>query len=185
MQRSGGWFEPARSPNLERDAVIHLGERGVDRVDVAAVAVEPIEALEAVARQRLRPVHHRRDHRGGAQGDRARERHVMLRLPDIEGRPDQDAALVARALGDDLRAQRIGAEQPVRPMLLRRADGNENGLRRLQIFVDFRPGGEMELHDAYLLSWRISVGVVALSRRVRNTRNHRSNPRTDTSKGGL
>ena len=115
---------------IEADAVINLAERGVDGVDVAAMAVQPIEPLEAVARKALRPILHRRDHGGGPQRDGAGERHVVLRLADIEGGRDQNAGLVARALADDLRAQRIGAEQAVRPMLLRRADGNSNTISR-------------------------------------------------------
>ena len=71
----------------------------------------------------------------------------MLRLADIEGGADQKARFVARAPRDDFRAQRIGAEQAVRPMLLGRADGNEDGLRSGQIGLDFRPGGKMKLHS--------------------------------------
>ena len=77
---------------VKADAVIDFGKGRGDGGDVAAMAVQPIDALEAVARQLLRPVLHRRDHGGGAQGDGAGKAHVMLRLADIEGGPDQDAA---------------------------------------------------------------------------------------------
>src|SRR5206468_957768 len=118
----------------------------VDRVDIAAVAVQPIEPFEAMMRETLGPIDHRRDHCGGAQGDRAGERHVMLRLADIEGGTHEEARLVARAPGDRFRRDTVGAEEAIRPMLLRRADGDEYGFRFAEVFLDFRPGGEMQLH---------------------------------------
>ena len=131
---------------IEADAVINLAKRRVDGVDVATVTVQPIEPFEAVSREALRPIHHRGDHGGGAQRYGPCEGHVVLRLADIEGRRHQNSRLIAGTLADDFRAKRIGAEQPVRAVLFCRADGNENGLRGFQIFVDFRPGGEMKLH---------------------------------------
>ena len=70
----------------------------------------------------------------------------MLGDADIEGGADENAALVARAFGDDLRTQRIGAQKAVGAVLLGRADGDQDRLRLGQIGFDFRPGGEMELH---------------------------------------
>ena len=55
---------------------------------------------------------------------------MVLRAANIEGRPDED--IVRRQalgmVGDDLGAQRIGADESVRPMLLERADGDDDGL---------------------------------------------------------
>jgi hypothetical protein len=105
------------------------------------MAVEPVDALEAVAHEACRPVLHRRDHGRGPERDRSRETQMMLRLADIEGRPDQDVRIVRRrAMRDDLRAQRVGAEEPVRPMLLGRADGDDDALRVLEISIDLGPG---------------------------------------------
>jgi hypothetical protein len=65
----------------------------------------PIDALEPVPRQAVRPIAHRRDHGRGPEADRAREAKVVLRLADIEGRPDQDVLAVQRGVArDDLRA---------------------------------------------------------------------------------
>jgi hypothetical protein len=70
----------------------------------------------------------------------------MLRLADIEGRPDEKAGLVACAPGDDLGANAVGAEQTVRPVLLGRPDGDQDRLRFREIGLDLRPGGKMKLH---------------------------------------
>ena len=81
----------------------------------------------------------------------------MLGLADIEGGPDQDAGFVAGAAGDDFRAQRVGAQKPVGAMLLGRADGDEDGLGARQIGLDLRPGGQMKLHQASIISWSLSI----------------------------
>ena len=55
---------------------------------------------------------------------------MVLRAADIEGRPDEDV-IRRQALGmvgDDLRAQRIRADEAVRPVLFERADGDDDGL---------------------------------------------------------
>ena len=54
--------------------------------------------------------------------------------------------LVAGTLADDLRTQRVGAEQSVWAMLLSRSDGNQDCLGLGEIGLDFGPGGEMKLH---------------------------------------
>src|SRR5579871_4816472 len=104
--------------------MINLGECSIDGVDVAAMAIQPVETLETVARERLRPVEHRGDDGGVTQRDGARKRHVMLGLSDIEGGANENARLVAGAARNDLRAQRVGAEQAVRSVLFRRSDGD-------------------------------------------------------------
>src|SRR6185437_7046979 len=56
---------------LERGAGIDLGEGGADSGDVAAMAVDEIEALEAMARQRLDVVADDSDQGRWPQGDAA------------------------------------------------------------------------------------------------------------------
>src|SRR5215472_1671946 len=70
----------------------------------------------------------------------------MLCLADIEGRSDQDACFVARALCDHFGADGIGTEKSIWPVLLGRPDRNDDCLRLLKIGFDLRPGREMELH---------------------------------------
>jgi hypothetical protein len=74
-------------------------------------------------------------------------RNVMLRLADIEGGTDQDARLVAGPLADDLRTQRVGAQQAIGAVLFGGADGDQDGLGAGQIGLDLGPGGKMKLHQ--------------------------------------
>ncbi|MBO6635373.1 MAG: hypothetical protein JJ937_12590 [Parvibaculum sp.] len=108
--------------------------------------VEEIDALETVPRERPYPVVDRGDHGGGTERHRAREAEMMLRDADIEGRPDKEARFRARAMRDRLRADRIRADEPVRPVLLRRADGDHDSLRLLKIGLDFGPARMMQQH---------------------------------------
>lgn len=71
----------------------------------------------------------------------------MLRLAHVEGRADQDARLVARAPRDHFGTERVGSEQAVRPVLLGRADGNDQRLGGGEIGLDLGPSGEVELHE--------------------------------------
>src|SRR6185312_7210942 len=128
---------------LERGAGIDLGEGGADGGDVAAMAVDEIEALEAVARQRSEVVADDRDERRWPQGDAAGKGQVMLRVADIDGRPDQRAHRLADAGADCLGADRVGADEAVRPVLLGRADRHDDALGCLEIILDLLPGLEM------------------------------------------
>ena len=111
---------------------VDLRERRLDGGDIAAVAVEEQDAGEAVVGQRAHPVVDRRHEGRGSQGDGAGEVQVMLGHADVEGRRDQDVGGLLRLVGDDLRAQPVGAEQAGGPVLLVRADRDDDGGRALR-----------------------------------------------------
>ena len=74
----------------------------------------------------------------------------MLRHPKGNGRSDQGIGSLADAAGDRLGADRIGADQPDRSMLLGRADRQDHGAARPQIGLDFRPTQQLQLHKRCL-----------------------------------
>ena len=131
---------------VKTDAVIDFGKGRGDGGDVAAMAVQPVDALKAVARQRLGPVHHRRDHGGRAQGDGAGKRHVMLRLADIESGTDQEIAIVAGALPMISGHSASVPSRPLGPCCSVEPIGIRMALERGQIGLDLRPGRKMKLH---------------------------------------
>src|SRR6202035_1128534 len=106
-----------RAGAAKGDAVINLGKSRRDGGDIAAMAVQPVKPLKAMPRQALSPILHRRDHGGRLERDGAGKRHMMLRLTDIEGGANQEARLVPRPPRNNFRAQGIGAQKTVRPML--------------------------------------------------------------------
>ncbi len=130
---------------------MHLAEGGADRRDVAAVAVDEEEAVEAVARQRDDDVAHHQDERRRPERDGAGEGHVMLRHADRYGRRDQGAGLLAHAREADLPGERVGADQPGRAVLLGRADRHDDPGAPLEIGFDLGPGGKLKLHAPDLL----------------------------------
>jgi len=60
----------------------------------------------------------------------------MLCLADIEGGRDEKSRFLAARLPMNSAPQRVGAHEPGRPVLLRRADRNEDGFRLRQIGLD-------------------------------------------------
>jgi len=110
------------------------------------MAIDEIEALEAVARQRGDVVADDGDERRGTQGDGAGKGQVMLRVADIDRRADQRARGLADARRDRLGADRVRADEAVGTVLLGRADGHDDALGVAEIGLDLFPGLEMEQH---------------------------------------
>jgi hypothetical protein len=110
------------------------------------MAVDEQEALEAMPQQGMHDIAHHRDQRGRPQRDGTGEGQMMLRHADGERRRHQAADLVAHALRDELGIEVIGADQPVRPVLFRRADRDDDAARPPQIILDLLPGGQGKLH---------------------------------------
>ena len=71
---------------------------------------------------------------------------MVLRHADRDGRRDQGADGLADTSRDHLGADRIGADQAVWPMLLGRADRQDNSTAGLKISLDFLPGLQLKLH---------------------------------------
>ena len=71
----------------------------------------------------------------------------MLRHADGNGRRHQRAHLFARATADHLGGERVGADKAGRPMLLGRADRDDDPGLGLEIVVDELPGFELKLHE--------------------------------------
>ena len=86
---------------------------------------------------------------------------MVLRLADIESGPDQKFAIRAGAPADDLRAQRVGAQQAIGAVLFGGADGDQDGLGAGKIGLDLRPGGKMKLHSC--LDLELSSAIIAPS----------------------
>ncbi len=71
---------------------------------------------------------------------------MVLRHADADGRADQGAERLADLPADEFGADRVRADQPVRPVLLGRADRDDDALGVLEIGVDLFPGLQMQLH---------------------------------------
>ena len=113
---------------------------------IAAVAVDEQEPLEAMFRQR-RDIVADDQHQGrGPERHRAGKFHVVRRHADTDGRPDETAGRLADTQRDFLGADRIGADQPVGAVLLGGADRQDDAARRLQIVFDLGPGAKLKAH---------------------------------------
>src|SRR5262249_19117911 len=119
---------------------------GAGRRDVPAMAVEEIKALEAVAGERDDVVADDGDQGRRPHRHRAREAEMGLRHADAGGRAGEGADPLAAAAPDPLPADRIGADEAVRPVLLGRADRNDDAFGALKIGLDLFPGLKMQLH---------------------------------------
>ena len=115
--------------------------------DVAAVAVQEVEAAEAVPVEAPDDVVDHRHERARTEGDGAGEAHVVGGHPVGERRRDEDAGRLACGAGDAVGGEEIGAAEPVWPVLLGTADGNDDGVGRRQVALDLRPGEMGELHS--------------------------------------
>jgi len=79
---------------------VDLVERGIDRRDIAAVAVQEEEPPEAVPGERQDIVVDDLDQGRGPHGHRSWEIHVVDRHADADGRADEGVGRVADAAGD-------------------------------------------------------------------------------------
>ncbi len=68
---------------------------------------------------------------------------MVLSITDGNGRPDQGVQFVTNTSRNNLRADRIRADQAVRAVLLGRADWNNDAAALLQALFDFLPGAKM------------------------------------------
>ena len=141
----------------ERTVGINLGKGRLDGRDIATMPVEQIDALEAMPRERGHPVMDRRNHGRWTKSYRPGKAEMVLRNADIESRPNEKPCLFARAPRNRLGADRIRTDKPGWPMLLRRADGNNDSPRPLKIGLHFRPARMMQKH---LRSIGESAGIV-------------------------
>ncbi len=119
------------------------------------MAVEEIEAVEAVARQRLHHVAHDGDQGRGPQGHGAGEGHVMLGHADRNRRRDQRLHRLAQAAANDLGGQGVGADQAVGPVLLGGADRHDDSGAGLEVFLDLGPGAKLQQHLSPLTNCRL------------------------------
>ena len=71
------------------------------------------------------------------------EAQMMLRHADGNRRRHQGARLLAGAAADHLGGERVGADQAGRPVLLGRADRDDDAGLGLEIVLDERPGLEL------------------------------------------
>ena len=111
------------------------------------MAVDEQEAFEPVLHQRRHHIADHRDQRRRPQRHRAGESQMVLRHADGQRRRHQAADRIADAPGDKLRVQMVGADQPVRSVLLGGTDRDDDAARGSQILLDLMPGGQRELHD--------------------------------------
>jgi hypothetical protein len=72
---------------------------------------------------------------------------MMLRHTDRDCRGNQGAGPLADPPRDNLGANRIGADQTVRPVLLGRANRQDDPPAILQISLDFLPSLQLQLHS--------------------------------------
>jgi hypothetical protein len=114
------------------------------------MAVEEIEAVEAVPRQGIHHVLDDGDQRRGTQRHRAGKRHVVLGHADIQRRRDHRAGLLADAARNGLGANGVGPDQAVRPVLLGRADGDDDAALALEVLFDLLPCAELKEHSAMI-----------------------------------
>ena len=75
---------------------------------------------------------------------------MMLRHSDTDGRTHQGVLLLSHRPRHHFGTDRIRADEPVRPVLLGRADGNDDRGGPLKICFHLLPGAELELHGGYL-----------------------------------
>src|SRR5690349_17163836 len=73
---------------------------------------------------------------------------MMLRHADGQRRRDQATDGVTHALGDKLCIKVISADQPIWPVLLSRADRDDDAARSTQIIFHLLPSGQRELHGS-------------------------------------
>ena len=129
---------------------VDLGERGVQRRDVAAVPVEEIDCVESMPGQRFDIVRHAGDEGAWTQRDAAGKREVVLGHSDTDGRAHQGVLLFSYRPGHHFGTDRVRPDEPVRPVLLGRADGDDDRGAPLKICFHLLPGAELELHGDYL-----------------------------------
>jgi hypothetical protein len=96
-------------------AGIDLVEGGGEAGHVAAVRVDEIEVRKAVPRQQCQRILNDPQDRRGPQRHRLGEGHVMLCHADGDGGRHQGVQLVPGVADDRLRADRVGADEPVGP----------------------------------------------------------------------
>jgi hypothetical protein len=115
--------------------------------DVAAVSVEKIEALEAVFRQGLDHILEDGDQGARPQRHRAGEAEMVLRHADRDRRRDEGSGGLPDTPRDDLGADRVGADQAGWPVLLGRADRQDDSSAGLKISLDLLPSLQLKLHS--------------------------------------
>jgi hypothetical protein len=145
----GVWHLPAGDSHTNVQVCQKDIEGGLDGGDIAAVAVEEIDPLEAVPAQRAHPVGDGGHEGRGAQRNGAGEGQMVLGHADVEGRGDQQVVPALLGLmGDDLRAHPVGAQQAGGAMLLigadRYDDGAGTGEKGLDLGRGRRQAGEIE-----------------------------------------
>ena len=139
---------------------VDLGDRALHDRDVAAVAVDEIEAPEAVLRQRCDAIAEHGEQRRRPERHRAGKAHVMLRHADRQHRRDQPSGRVADAARDCIGADRVGADQSIRAMLFGRADRQHDAGAVTKIRFDLGPCAGGELHRR-----RVVAGDAVVQRR--------------------
>ena len=75
---------------------------------------------------------------------------MVLGHSDADGRADQGVLLLSHCPRHHLGADRVRSDEPVRPVLLGRADRDDDRGGPLKICFHLLPGAELELHGDYL-----------------------------------
>ena len=89
----------------------------------------------------------------GRNVDAAGKREVVLGHADADGRADEGVFVLSHRPRHHFGADRVRSDEPVRPVLLRRADGDDDRGGPLKICFHLLPGTELELHGDYLAAF--------------------------------
>ena len=83
---------------------------------------------------------------------------MMLGHPDRDGRSDERSSGLTDTPSDDLGADRVGADQAGRTVLLGRADRQDDAPARFEVGLDLHPSLQLQLHwRTYATESRLTI----------------------------
>ena len=129
---------------------IDFRERGLQGRYVAAMAVDEEETVEPVPRKRFDDIADDGDQGRRPERRRTGKAQMMLGHADVDGRRHHGLQIVADTIGDQFRAEGVGADEAGGAVLFGGADGLDNSRRTLQIGLDLGPGTKLQPHGASL-----------------------------------
>ena len=125
-------------------SALGLGKGGPGGGDVAAVAVDHINPLESVARQRKNQVMEHCQQGGGLKAHGAGEAQMVLGHAKGLGGGHQHAGAASHRQGHGLGGEGIGADGAGGAVLFGGAQGHDHPLAPLQIGLNLGPGAQLQ-----------------------------------------